>query len=296
MSTTFSTTTNTSQSSTPNRQGVNGLVDHTYRQVATQFKEDIKGKHSSAVPFLDFVHHVWGLDRALAQKNEWELLSEKLSQYDNTKCEPQLYEPFAAMAEALIQEVEKVFGEASDEAKETSLYFWNHLGLGALKTSATCRKLNMLAIDVIFSSLHPVWLFVRQVLEFKWTSDSKSISTGDTPNTFMSSFAEASTSSACTGSSSRLSDGFAIPSLPTSAVAAASGIPLNADPSLPSPSVTPTEAVFDCSQITKLSPASSHKRKSAHSHVTGKAKQARTDAAQNPVIKKVKADVLQLAI
>ncbi|KAG5638576.1 hypothetical protein H0H81_011796 [Sphagnurus paluster] len=291
--------TNTSQSSTPNRRGVNGLVDHTYKNVAAQLKEDIEGKHSSTVPFLDFVHHVWGLDRSLLQKindREWKLLPDKLSEYQNTKYEPQLYEPFAAMAEALIQEVEKVFGKASKEAKNALLYFWNHLGLGSLKTSATRRKPDMLAIDAIFSDLSPIWLFVRQVLEFKRTSDSKSTPTGDTQTTSMSSFADASTSSARTRSSSRASDGFAIPGLPASAIASGSGLSSHADTQLPSPSITPTALAFDRSQITKPSPASSHKRKSTRSHATCNAKRARTDVVQNPVIRKVNADALQLAV
>ncbi|KAG5651797.1 hypothetical protein H0H81_007383, partial [Sphagnurus paluster] len=298
MSTTFSTTTNTSQSSTPNRRGVNGLVHHTYKEVALQLKEDIDGKHSSTVPFLDFVHHVWGLDPELAQKindRQWKLLPEKLSEYANTKYEPDLYGPFAAMAKALIDEVEKVFGKASEEAKDTSLYFWNHLGLRSLKTSATRRKPDMLAIDTIFSSLCPIWLFVRQVLEFKRTYDSNS-KTGDTPKTSTSSFAAASTSSAGTRSSSRASNGFAIPGLPASAFASGSGIPLRADTRFTSPSATPTAAEFDRSQITKPSPASSHKRKSTHSHAIRKSKRARNDAPQSPVIQKVKADALQLAV
>ncbi|KAG5637219.1 hypothetical protein H0H81_005382, partial [Sphagnurus paluster] len=298
MSTTFSTTTNTSQSSTPNRRGVNGLVHHTYKEVVVQLKEDVDGKHSSTVPFLDFVHHVWGLDPELAQKindRQWKLLPEKLSEYANTKYEPDLYEPFAAMAKALIDEVEKVFGKASEEAKDTSLYFWNHKGLGSLKTSATSRKPDILAIHTIFSTLCPIWLFVRQVLEFKRTYDYKS-KTGDTPTTSTSSFAAVSTSSAGTRSSSRAKKGFAIPGLPASAIASGSRIPLQVDTRFLSPTVTPTAAEFDRSQIAKPSPASSHKRKSTHSHAIRMSKRARNDAPPSAVIKKVKADALQLAV
>ncbi|KAG5649132.1 hypothetical protein H0H81_006039, partial [Sphagnurus paluster] len=272
MSTTFSTT-NTSQWSASN-------INLKYKNVAAQLKGDIEGKYSSTVPFLDFVHHVWGLDPNLAQKindYKWELLPDKISQYDNTQYESQLYEPFAAMADALIQEVEKVLGKTSVEAKGTFLYFWNHLMLSSLQTSASRRKPDMLAIDAIFSSLPPNWLFVRQVLEFKRMSD-------DTPKTSTSSFSDASASSARTRSSSRASDGLAAPGLPGAST-----------PGTPSPSI-PTAAAFDLFQITKPSPANSRKRKNTQSHATGNAKRARTgDAAQNQVIRKAEADALQLA-
>ncbi|KAF8166029.1 hypothetical protein B0H34DRAFT_260339 [Crassisporium funariophilum] len=311
-----------SSSGSSSRRSGSSVTDYTsstltcqsYHPLPARLQDDIQGKHSCDVTLFDFVTRVWGIDPDVAghilSSKGWTVLPEPLRLYSAALREPQMYVPFAEIAESLVKDARKEVREfltrrkATLEAQtgmETSIYFWSKLGDRILKSALTKRKPDMLVVKEKVVDVTPTWLLVRQVIEFKRKSKPlqgivPTASSSD--SAYPPSLNPTASGSSAAGSSS----GIRVPEV-SSVASSASGTKRsrtskakNAAPrrtTRSKDSTTPaTASSGGRSADPALSAAGSQKRKNSGTHGGGDAKRVRT----SDKVPKVTPDQVQLAI
>ncbi|KAG6856235.1 hypothetical protein H0H87_006168, partial [Tephrocybe sp. NHM501043] len=161
---------------------MDALDKHTLEIVEGRIAGDVEGNFASGISIVDFVVHVWGVDRRLATSllgHTWTLLEAPLLDYDSATEEKKLYAPFSAMASALVKEAQEIArrtspgyiaandADASLETEESPIHFWSALGTQPLRSSLTFRKPDMLVVDKAYVNITPRWPLVRHPAEFK---------------------------------------------------------------------------------------------------------------------------------
>ncbi|KAG6808259.1 hypothetical protein H0H87_000358, partial [Tephrocybe sp. NHM501043] len=168
-------------SSTPSKSSIDALDKHTLEIIEGRLAGDIEGNFASGISVVDFVVHVWGVDRHLATSllgHTWTLLEAPLLEYDSATEEKKLYAPFCTIASALVKEAQQIARRSSPscsandvhapvEAEESPIHFWSALGTQPLRSSLTFRKPDMLVVDKAYVNITPRWPLVRHPAEFK---------------------------------------------------------------------------------------------------------------------------------